>query len=214
MIASQKHKYIFISVPKTGSQTIRDFLLKYDETAQWNFVKLNEKEVRIREHATAQEIKTALGTFYNEFEVIAFIREPLSKTVSAYFFYKGQQIKDVLRRKTDTRISILANVIIAKLLPYKVYALLKPVLRNYEYLCDANGEVIVQNVGRTEFLKEDFAAIVERLKLPLDISKMESRNLSKYDRKKNYIGKGWFRRQLIRKYEKDVDFYNALAQKK
>lgn len=214
MIASQKHKYIFISVPKTGSQTIRDFLLKYDETAQWNFLTLEDKEVRIREHATALEIKNSLGEFYNDYAVIAFIREPLSKTISAYFFYKGQQVKDVLKRKTDKRLSTLVNVIIAKLLPYKIYALVKPVLQNHQYLCDEKGKVIVQNVGRTEFLKEDFAAMIDLLKLPLDINLLESRNLSKYDRKKDYIGSGWFKNNLIRKYKQDVDFYNSLTQKK
>ena len=211
MIVSQKHKYIFISVPKTGSQTIRDFLLKYDTTAQWNKFYDQDKEIFIREHATALEIKNKIGSFYQDYQIIAFIREPLSKTVSAYFFYKGQQVSDVLKRKTNTRWMTLSNVLLAKILPYKLYALVKPVLRNYEYLCDNSGKVIVQHVGRTEFLKDDLGKIFSKLNLPFEIEKLESRNLSKYDRKKDHIGSGFFRKMLTRKYAKDVSFYNGLS---
>lgn len=213
MIVSQKHKYIFISVPKTGSQTIRDFLLKYDTTAQWNYFEINGKQMRIPEHATAKEIKDKIGEIYNDYNVIAFIREPLSKIVSAYFFYKGGKITNSVNGKKSRKFQNMLNVLFAKILPFKLYALLKKVRTNRSYLCDDQGVVIVNNVGRTEFLNADIERIIQKLELPFDIKLLQTKNVSKYNRNKDYIGNGIFKKILVRKYLRDVDFYNALNDK-
>lgn len=200
-------------MPKTGSQTIRDFLLKYDPTAQWNYFEINGKRVFIPEHATAKEIKDKIGQIYNEYDVIAFIREPLSKVVSVYFFYKGGKIIGTIKGKKSRKIQNIINILLARILPFKLFALLKQVRTNYSYLCDDQGVVIVNHVGRTEFLNADIERIIKKLDLPFDTSLLQTKNVSKYDRNKDYIGNGIFRNLLERKYSKDVNFYKSLNEK-
>jgi hypothetical protein len=97
MIISHKHKFIFIAVPKTGSQTVRKLFRSFlDENDEEQCSLLDLKRSSIPEirnmvhgHQTAKEIKNAVGEkIFNEYFKFAFVRDPIQRFISTYFFLK------------------------------------------------------------------------------------------------------------------------------
>lgn len=95
MLLSQKHKILYIANPKTATSAVQKWMLSEDSSFEKTLHRINGKELILKEHITALEAKNILAEkYYNELFVICFIREPISKMMSAYYFYKqGEKIK-------------------------------------------------------------------------------------------------------------------------
>ena len=89
MLISDKYKYIFISIPKTGTTAIQSFLLENDKSCVLNTVQIKGKEVSVDEHIKTEKLKKIMGDQFNEYTVFTFIRNPYMRKVSGYFFYKN-----------------------------------------------------------------------------------------------------------------------------
>ena len=213
MVISSKYKYIFISVPKTGSQTIRDFFLENDDSACWNSVLINEKKYIAQEHDRARNIKKLLNGYYGNYYVIAFIRNPFERAVSGYFFYRRGKLINVLKGNDKRKIFAFLNRLIAKIIPFYIWVLIKPLRSNREYLTDYDGKLIVDFIGRTEHLEADLEKVINHLKIPIDINRIRSKNLSSYNRKLDYFNNKILYKLFLLKMKKDFDFYKNLISK-
>jgi hypothetical protein len=209
MIISNRHKFIFISVPKTGSQAIRDFFLSIDDSAKWNSFSLEGKGIKCNEHITAYDLRRKIGALGNDYKIIAFVRSPYARAVSSYFFYKNGK---ALHEKQSSRIFITKlNIILAKLLPFQIWSLLKPMKSNYEYVTDLNGKIIVDFIGQTEHLNSDLLSICNSLSIPINNflplpikNKSNHRDIEKYFN--NYLHKLLFDMKI----SKELLFYQKL----
>ena len=214
MTISEELKYIFISNPKTGTTAIQKYLKKLDANSLQN--RMPEKYPQhlvsdIDEHITANELAKRMGEVYNEYKVFTFIRHPYDKAVSGYFFYQNGK---VIFNSTDKRYYFaLANIILARILPFTVWSLIKPLKTNRGYLVDNNGRCLVNYIGKTENLKEDFFTIANMLKI--DVTKeysVEKINTSKRDTDfLKYFKFKWHKWIFDRKYKNDIDLYNKFA---
>jgi len=210
MIVSRKHKYIFIAVPKTGTSSIENFLLENDNSA----IKKIPDKPHLKNHVSALEVRDSLGVeTFQQYFVFGFIRHPMSRIVSSYFFYK-KGAKSWLYESSKRRRSLSAKmrVTIAKLLPFKVWALIYPYKSNFQFLTDNDNKVIVSEIGFFENLNDDFFEIFTRLDLKFNKEELPKINKSSHDNVEKYFTS--FFTYLLRlrhpKFEADMKFYQEV----
>ncbi len=211
MIISKKNNYIFLAVPKTGTTSIQKFLLENDSSAKKNYININGKDYRFKEHYTALEIKQILGDHYDEFMVFGFIRHPYSRLVSGYYFYKNK-VQQNNMKKSPVRKYI--RIYFAKLLPFKLWVLLYPYKSNIEYFIDEENNQIVDRIGIFEYLDSDFNSIINDLNIKNNRSKLSHINKSKHNHYLSYFKSTNFRNLINFKIKKDLFFYESIINKK
>ena len=93
---NHKHKFIFIHIPKTAGESIEVTFQAKGELKYWaSFDHTNHEPLQ---HLTANEIKKRLGkSEYNKYYKFSFVRNPFSRCVSEYFWWR-QKIDSDRRR--------------------------------------------------------------------------------------------------------------------
>lgn len=207
MVISLQNKYIFLEVPKTGTRSVRQFLIENDDTAFNNVIKMEGEIYKFRGHMRAREIKKILGRKYETFEVFGFIRHPYARLVSSYYFYRDG---DVITEGNVEPWPGRLRIAFARALPFKVWALLYPYKSNLEYFIDDRGNQIVENIGTFENLNEDLQGIIEKLNLPFRLEKLPHVNKSHGIFKSEYFSNSKFLKLLKlrhKNFETDLQFY-------
>lgn len=149
MLISESKKYVFLSNPKTGTTAIQDKLMNLDKSARMNRIYSNGVMKKFPEHGNGLILEEELGSKVDEYQIFTFIRDPYDKIVSSYFFYKnGKPLVNgnlFVYFKGGYRIFLKAfvsylNILLARLLPFHVWSLLRRVKSNEKYLVGSNGE--------------------------------------------------------------------------
>ncbi len=215
MVFSEKYNFIFIASPKTGTVTVQKVLQNLDPEAERFKIKRGTEEIKIFGHARAIDIKEAIGDdFYNQHQTFAFVRNPLSKFVSSYFFYKGSSFKTKKQIKSlKWRVDRSLKVLFAKIFPFKIWAILYPYKSNYGHITDRKGNLIVDYIGRTENLNQDLIFILKKMDIPTDGIIIERLNTSKHKDYSSYYKGQWFKNFVEKKLAKDLELYNQLVEK-
>ncbi|MEL6655585.1 MAG: sulfotransferase family 2 domain-containing protein [Bacteroidota bacterium] len=214
MIYSEKHRIIFIASPKTGTVTVQSLLLEHLPDARKNRVPKGEQTFKIFGHAKAVDIRNQIGAdYYDQHETIAFVRDPLAKFVSSYFFYRGH--KRLWNQRPDIKVwaklKIAIRLLFAKSLPFKIWAMLYPYKSNWGYLTDKQGNIIVKHIGRTQYLKEDLIRILNTIGVDTDDIEVGRKNSSKHSHHLEYYQANWFRTFVEYKLRKDIKLYEQLT---
>ena len=225
MFFSKKYNLLFIASPKTGTESIHEALQKLDPSGERRKIKIGHLEITSKDldqgiigHARARELKKALGEDnYNKLHTIAFIRNPYSKLVSSYFFNKTNSLslafhfkgkKNNLKRS----ISYFLTTLFAKVLPFKIWALLYPFRSNLSYLTDYDKKtLIVKHIGRTEYLNKDFHSILNSLNIDANHTHVGKKNTSSHKTYEHYFKPVWFKKKMYKKMKLDIDFYNKIC---
>lgn len=213
MIVSDRYKFIFVSVPKTATRSIHNLLLDIDETATKNHAVVDGQNVQIMEASTAKQIREYVGEFtFNIYKKFAFIRNPYSKIVSAYAFYSGS--REVVVRKSFNRHKVVAKIktMIAKILPFHLWAILYPYKSDIRHLCDDDGTILVDFIGRFENLESDLSKILTRIGVPTHEIKLRHTNRSTHGAIDSYFSNPVFMYILNQKIKKEIDFYRNIPE--
>jgi hypothetical protein len=218
MLLSQKHRILYIANPKTATTAVQKWMLSEDSSFEKTLHRLNGKEIILKEHITALEAKNILGEeYYNQLFVIGFVREPISKIMSAYNFYKqGGKNKKLWDKNTKTfssRFIHLLQYVSAKILPFELWLLIYPFKDNISYFLDTDENLIVRNIGRFEFLKEDLHIILKRAKINLNIESLKVANRS--NKTKNDTLSPFFLKLLEIRHpllRKDIKLYQKIQE--
>ena len=208
MVISDEHKYIFVAVPKTGTTSMSSFLLENDPTAVKNVVRVNGKEQNVPEHATALEIRRMLGEKFEEYKTFGFVRNPYSKLLSSYFFYKNGRASRKVKAGQQT-FFVRMKVLFAKCLPFTMWAILYPFRSCRSFLVDEQDKLLVDNVGYFESLDKDFEDIVTQLGIDTSSSDLPHLNQTNHDEFSAYIGTGLLKRLLSIKLRSDLSTFYA-----
>lgn len=205
MIISRENRYIFIAVPKTGTTSIQQLLLENDPTARRYGLKIGSKKYSFEEHDTALKIKTILGEEYAEYRTFGFIRNPYSRIVSSYFFYKnGRPITSGNQEPWTARFKIAYS----RVIPFKFWAVSYPYKSNIEHFVDENKKLIVDFVGTFENLQKDLSRIFRLIDLDIPMDQLKHTNKSDHSSYKKYFDSKIFVEAVKKRIHADLDFYN------
>lgn len=225
MFFSNKYNILFIASPKTGTVSIHEALEKLDPAGERRKILIANKEITSKDldqgiigHARARELKKAIGDDeYDKLNTIAFVRNPYSKLVSSYFFNKTNSLLKAFHLKGESKklkrsINYFFSTVFAKVLPFKIWALLYPYRSNISYLTDYDGSLIVKHIGRTEYLNEDFQNIMNNLNVDAKHIQVGKKNSSTHKAHEHYFKSVWFKKKIYNKMKLDIDLYNTICQ--
>jgi len=154
MIINDENKFVFISVPKTGSTSIRRRLGSFEDPPPETY------------HMSIEDILKQYPHVKDYFK-FAFVRNPFDRIYSTYINlkYDGHNWATELKKKRNFREFVLG----LNDSQYSQYIHLRP---QSEYI-KLNEEIGVDFVGRFESLKEDFAKIEKKIGIKSEPLKKE-----------------------------------------
>ena len=188
--AFNNKKIIFIHIPKTAGISL---------------VKSIFGDVTLEGHRSVSFYKQVFGNRYSDFFTFTIVRNPWDRLYSAYKFLEkgGMNIHD--KNAFETHISIYRDFedFVLNGLNEKIIWEIMHLIPQHEFVCDKNGKIIVDHIGRFENLNKSIEKINDILKSDF---KLEHHN--KTD-KKDY--KDIYTTKMIEKvhqiYQKDIDIF-------
>ena len=202
MIVSHSHQFIFIAIPKTGTHAIRFALREYLGEKDEEQVKLfsqsdlnNKALAQLRHgHITAMQAKTQLPS-WKQYYKFGFVRNPYDRLVSfAHYFYGNHPVMQKA-----------PNLHLKKLLLFPPEERMTWFRPQVDFLCNDEGTLLVDFVGKVESLQQDFNEVCRHIKLPLS-------NLKKINSSKHTIYSAYYDEELAELaytyYQKDFKVFN------
>lgn len=154
MIFCEEKKFIFISIPKTASTTIRSLLIGHHEPQKLKNTFL---------HSTLQELLNNNKIKSSEYFKFAFVRNPWERALSEYFFHKKRSgckcRSDYFRNKFPTFLKFIEEGGLNEC-SFDGHARAQS-----EFITNENGEIITNFVGRFDNLESDIREVLNRLKI-------------------------------------------------
>ena len=165
MIISHQHKFIFFAVPKTATHTIREALRQHMGPDDWEQQVLFGEQIlpipqlaRLRHgHISAQEVRPHLEPgVWDDYFKFGFVRNPFDRFVSTCFFLNRDA-----PNFADSAVAFMKDRLSRARFRQRI--LVRP---QHLQLCDADGEVALDFVGRYEDLQHSYDIICERIGIP------------------------------------------------
>jgi hypothetical protein len=167
MVVSHSHRFAFIHVPKTGGSSIshalrpfRDGVMRFWMNRWLDRVGIHVNYVaphrwkRFRLHTPASVLHRQLpADVYDGLFTFAFVRNPWDLLVSSYHFITSTPQHH--RRRRTVRLDSFER--------YVDYEIRRGKLVQSRMLCDRQGRLLVDYVGRFESLHDDFAEVCRRI---------------------------------------------------
>lgn len=183
-------KFVFISTPKTGTTSIEDHITSVDpDTWLNNMPDETGAPRRVRKHITARHARDLLGDRAREFTFIAFIRDPAETALSKYFYYRqGEPYQKWQAGRTRFfhpnknwyKPTLVHKVLLARALSPTLWARVYPLKLNHHFLVDADGTLLVDQIGSYERLQDDFTRIFSHFGYEISALQLPVRNVTTY----------------------------------
>ena len=203
MIISNKHKFVFVAVPKTGTHSIRRALREHmgpDDVEQVRlFVdkKFPWPELASLQHGhiTLAQVRPFLGEEnFGSFFKFAFVRNPFDRFVS-YCAFMTREIRAFDRDPKSVMHHMLFRA------PPMQHVLFRP---QYAFVADQNGELLSDAIGRVEEMQQSYDQMCKRIGIPT--TQLEKANSSRHGDYRQY-----YDQQLIdgvaNLYRKDLSLF-------
>jgi len=223
MFHSKNHSLLFIAAPKTGSTSVESCLSEIIQDGTRFRIDLPDKTITSADvsspslgHAKAIEFKDVLGaTSYNSLFVFGFVRDPIEKVVSSYFFTRSGKLRDAFSIRTEKSKPIMVirqviSILAARILPLWLWSLMYKMRDCHSYFTDNEGSIIVDCLGSTNRLSLDLLAILDQCGIEVPEQLVPHTNTSVHRRPEDY----WFFRfwiPLLRKrYAADLALFRLV----
>ena len=183
-------KTIFIHIPKTAGISL---------------VKSIFGDVTLEGHRSVSYYKQVFKNRYSDFFTFTIVRNPWDRLYSSYKFLQKGGINIHDKNAFETHLSIYKDFedFVINGLNEKIISKITHFIPQHEFICDKNGEIIVDYVGNFENLNKLVDKINDILKSEFKIEHHNKTN------KKNY--KDIYTTEMIVKvnqiYQKDIDIF-------
>ena len=183
-------KTIFIHIPKTAGVSL---------------VKSIFGDVKLEGHRSVSFYKQVFGKIYSDFFTFTIVRNPWDRLYSSYKFLQKGGINIHDKNAFETHLSIYKDFedFVLNGLNEKIISKITHFIPQHEFICDKNGKIIVDYVGKFENLNKLVDKINDILKSEF---KLEHHNKTN---KKDY--KDIYTAEMIVKvnqiYQKDIDIF-------
>lgn len=165
MIISNRHRFIFFAVPKTGTHSVRQALRPYlaeDDMEQVGlFVQKRLPLPQLGElghgHLSVAQVRPVLGEqIFASYFKFAFVRNPFDRFISYCAFMSRNN------GRFEANPHAFMHFIIRDRPPLQ-HILFRP---QYEMLCDSDGRLAMDQIGRVETMQVDYDSICARIGIP------------------------------------------------
>ena len=193
-----KDNYIFVHIPKTAGESLEHSLSGYNQFKY--FTSYDYINNRPLQHLTAAEIQRELGVVeFSKYYKFTFVRNPFSKCVSEYFWWKrfSQKITS-FREWVYQELSSL----ITQNQTRSVYQ--KHNVEQYKFIFDRNGSKLINFIGRFENLQNDFDIICDKIGIPLQ--QLPHKNKTNHKHYTEYYDDET-REIVAQKYARDIEYF-------
>lgn len=213
IVISHKKKFIFIHVPKTGGNSINLALGDYCDS-DFSFRRVTTKDIETygldvsltneaTGHLLPSEVMKVVGPDkWKEYFKFGFVRNPFERLVSDFFYLKKKAEEGVGKEETfyfTKRIKEISDIV-----NFREYVLLlqkKININASRWLCNEEGNTLVDFVGRFERLQDDFDLVCKKIglenrKLPLSNSTCHEHYSKYYDYETRRIVEALFWKDL------------------
>jgi len=170
MIISHRFKFIFISIPKTGSTSTEKTIIPFLSSCDFSSWNNTRHRLDLNTHSPARiVIKDNIKNYFK----FAFVRNPWDRQVSLFsnlcqlkpsLIYPEGKHLDVSFREWIKSDAIKINT----RLPMRISGLYKK-LPQLHWLVDDNRKIIVDFVGKFENFQHDFLYVVDKIGIRSDI---------------------------------------------
>lgn len=217
---SHKHKAIFIHIPKTAGTSIEgtlypNLLRKGNSISRMSdtnlFAGWNVEHKFWMQHATMQQILDLYEGDLTEYFKFTFVRNPYERAISDWRFLRGKSNKE------------WSSKTFLKYLNRKGYfermfsnnnndksSRIDHTYPQYDFIYDKNANCLVDFIGRTENLQEDFNIVCDRIGIPQQKLPHKKKGNNKhytvyYDDETREI--------VAEKYKKDIEYFGYKFEK-
>jgi hypothetical protein len=180
MIISERHKFIFVAIPKTGTHSVRRALRPHMGENDLEQVKLfDRKDFPIPElaqlrhgHISLTQLRPFLeAEKFDSYFKFAFVRNPFDRFVS-YCAFMTRERKDFER---DPK-AVMRHILAAP--GARQHVLFQP---QHSFISDEKGELLTYFVGRVEEMQASFNEICDRIGIPrADLEKANESSRGNY----------------------------------
>ena len=115
-----------------------------------NQLTVDGRKITVRDHITAIELKAHFGTKWSKLWKVAMVRNPWDRYVSSYYYNK-QGLCQRFEGKAKPW-TYYPRVFASQCLPFKLWAWLYPIRPVTQFICDADGEVLIDQVYAYEHM--------------------------------------------------------------
>ena len=178
-----KYKLIFIHIPKTGGTSIENL---FNPNQRWT------ESIEKKRHLTAEQYKNRYPRRWSEYYKFAVVRNPWSLVVSFYHW-----------RTRNHDFQFKDWILEGDYVPYNPF-LIREGMTNLDYISDKNGNIIIDNICRTETLQEDFNTICDKIGIPRQ--QLPHSNKTKHKHYTEYYDDET-REIVAEKYAKDIEYF-------
>jgi hypothetical protein len=194
MLISDRHRFIFIHVYKTGGTSVRAALKPYrDLPSMTTRVLARLGWCPHRRHASALEVRSRYPRRWRDYYTFAFVRNPWAWQVSLYAFMRQQKghHQGELARSFDSFHSYLE---------WRVH---EDKHLQSQFLSDEDGRLLVDYVGRIETMQDDFATLCTRLGIKAELP---HKNASSHHDYRTYYD-AYTRRLVAEHFAEDIEHF-------
>lgn len=203
MLISRRHNFIFIHIYKNAGTSIRSALKPFSATPWMRLADRAAKKLKIslpntpepfHGHITASKVISIIGREeFDRYFSFAIVRNPWDWQVSLYKYMLGNPKHH-------------QHSIIKDLGSFDAYILWRCEEQRFyqkDFIYSENGELLVNFVGRFEYIQEDFKTICDRIGIS---TSLPMRNVSNTESYKNFYTDETI--ELVRRaYEPDIKLF-------
>lgn len=217
MLISDKKKFIFIHVFKTGGKSITEALEPFAYNRDRGILAQTNppRKVKPRHHISASKLILLIGKEkFNSYFSFAFVRNPWDWMVSVYYsrfkcpLANAEKASLILNEKIR-QIGSFSNFVKQvfndrKFLPASVPEPFDFMYDQKDRVCSSDGKLLVDFIGRFENLEMDFKEVCSRIGISTELPRLNTSDHKPYQQEYNAETQ-----EMVRQlFEPDISYFN------
>jgi hypothetical protein len=194
MRISHKHKFISISIPKTGSTSVRHALDKFSDQKS-----VSNGHDTFYHHSTYSRLRERLD-YIDDYFVFAFVRNPWDRVVSQWHY-----MNNYAQSGSEINYKKHCNKVLKSIDSFSQFAKSKHTIGQCMNWVQHQNSVAVNYVGKMETIQYDFDIICDKLNLPRQVVPHHNKT-NKKDYSEYYDDET--REIVAQKYAKDIEQFS------
>ena len=188
MLISQKHKFVTIDIPKTGTRSLRESLQPLSVVDIYGGSIENSEFYQHDYAINAKKQFTERGWNWNEYFTFTIVRNPWVRYFSFFKYFKNYGEKYLRRGESINwnESELNQGKLCVKLFRGKDHkTVLKNIILNNDsqdsYYCNKNGEIIVNHIAEFENLQNEFVFLCDKVGIQAPDLKHGNKSSSSYN---------------------------------